>query len=89
MDEHGGKFLVTEGGQGRLYIYWDSYNGKDFLHIRYWYLDKSDSIFKPGRKGIAIEASSLPTALKGFRLKLGEYVAKEQQVKQALEQAAE
>lgn len=83
MEEHGGKFLVAEGAQGRLYIYWEAYNGSDFLHIRYWYLDKKDGIWKPGRKGIAIPATTLPTALKGIRQMLATYVEKVVKVEKA------
>lgn len=69
-DEHGGKFLVNEGAAGRLYIYWEEYNGSNFLHLRYWYQDKADQVWKPGRKGIAIPEAKLPAALAGIRTML-------------------
>ncbi|MBX9688666.1 MAG: transcriptional coactivator p15/PC4 family protein [Candidatus Obscuribacterales bacterium] len=61
------KFLVKEGTLGKLYIYWDEYSSKLFLHIRYWYVDKADGIEKPGRKGIAIPAHILATVLQALK----------------------
>ena len=72
-----GKFLVTESPLGRLYVYWEEYNTRMFLHIRYWYLDKASDEWKPSKKGIAIAEHNVQGVLKGLRENL-ETRAKEQ-----------
>lgn len=63
---HDDKILITETSTGRLYLYWEEYQGRKYLHLRYWYLAK-DGEWKPRAKGIAIPESGVKPVLEGFR----------------------
>ena len=66
-----GKVLVTESPTGRLFVYFEEYNGKNFLHLRYWYKCKKDGgMWKPGMKGIAIPESNVRSVLEALKLVL-------------------
>ena len=64
---HEGKVLIHESYLGRLYVYWEEYGGTKFLHIRYWYQDKKDGMWKPGVKGIGIPRHLVAGVLQGLR----------------------
>lgn len=51
--------MVSESHVGRLYIYWDEYKSNYFLHVRLWYYDRRDGLWKPTKKGVAIPAGRL------------------------------
>lgn len=57
------RLLIKENPQGKMYVYWDEWSNRLFLHIRYWYLDKRDGVEKPSMKGIAIPAHDMEAVL--------------------------
>ncbi len=59
--------VVSESSVGRLCVYWEEYRTKMYLHIRYWYLDKSDGQWKPGAKGVAIPQANVGNLLAGVK----------------------
>jgi hypothetical protein len=68
--EENGKYLLTESHLGKLYMYFEEYSGKNFLHIRYWFTDRKDGILKPGKKGIAIPENLVNPFLAGLKVLL-------------------
>lgn len=51
--------MVSESALGRVYIYWDEYRSNYFLHIRLWFYDTKDQLWKPSKKGVALPAARL------------------------------
>lgn len=64
---NGEKVLIGEGPSGRLFLYWDEWKSNKLLHLRYWYCDKKDGVWKPGLKGIAVPEDKIPDLLAGLR----------------------
>jgi hypothetical protein len=60
------KYLITESSMGRLYLYWEEWSGALFLHLRWWYKDKADGEWKPGKKGIGIPDRLVPGMVAGM-----------------------
>ena len=55
------KIAVHEKARGEtIHVYIGEYNGKKYLHIREWYVDK-DQEEKPTKKGVAIPIEKVQT----------------------------
>jgi hypothetical protein len=89
MEWHGEKVLVSESFLGRLYVYFEEYKGRNFLHLRYWVQNKRDGgDFKPGMKGIAIPEEKVKTILEAVKLVLKREAAPAQTLQQELKDVA-
>lgn len=63
---------VSESDVGRLCVYWDEYKSNRYLHIRYFYEDKSDGEWKPSGKGIGIPSNNVVKVLEAIQQVLEE-----------------
>lgn len=61
---------VHEGSQGKLCVYWDEYQSKRYLHIRYLYHNRATGEFEPGRKGVAVPENLVAPLLQALRIVL-------------------
>lgn len=57
------KVFISETSVGRLYVYVDEYKSQRYLHIRYFFKNKSTGIYEPGVKGIAIPEGNIKAVL--------------------------
>jgi hypothetical protein len=80
MQVDNGKILVTESNVGKLYLYYDEYNGHNLLHLRYWFQDKKDGVWKPGKKGIAVPEEKVRNVLEALKLLLSSQASSEDAV---------
>lgn len=71
--EPDGKYLVSQSSAGKLYVYWEEYNGKRMLHVRYWYHDKNNDIWAPGRKGVSIVSTNVKELLSALKAVLMQF----------------
>lgn len=58
--------VVSATGTNQKRAYVANYKGKDYLHIREWYEDKTSGEYKPSPKGITFKVDEIDALIKAL-----------------------